>query len=62
LATLLSTVKSIPQRIQELQIQHFYKADRKYGQGVAERLGLKIRPCYERRPGDRGRLMPATQK
>jgi catalase len=39
LATLLSTVKSIPQRIQALQIQHFYKADPKYRQGVAERLG-----------------------
>lgn len=30
----------IPQRIQELQIQHFYKADPAYGSGVAKGLGL----------------------
>jgi len=32
----------VPQRIQELQIQHFYKADPAYGTGVAMRLGLSI--------------------
>ena len=32
----------VPQRIQELQIQHFYKADPAYGTGVAKGLGLKI--------------------
>jgi hypothetical protein len=31
---------SVPQRIQELQVQHFYKADRAYGAGVAKGLGL----------------------
>jgi catalase len=35
-------MKSIPQRIQELQIQHFYKADPAYGTGVAKGLGLNI--------------------
>jgi catalase len=32
----------VPQRIQELQIQHFYNADPAYGTGVAKRLGLNI--------------------
>jgi len=32
----------VPQRIQELQIQHFYKADPAYGTGVATGLGLSI--------------------
>ena len=32
----------VPQRIQELQIRHFYKADPAYGTGVAKGLGLNI--------------------
>jgi len=32
----------VPQRIQELQIQHFYKADPAYGSGVAKGLGINI--------------------
>jgi len=40
IATSMSTV---PKRIQELQVQHFYKADPAYGTGVAEALGLDIR-------------------
>jgi catalase len=35
-------MKSVPQRIQELQIQHFYKADPAYGTGVTKGLGLDI--------------------
>ena len=31
---------SVPRRIQELQIQHFYKADPAYGAGVAKGLGI----------------------
>ena len=42
IGNIVSTMKSIPQRIQELQIQHFYKADPAYGTGVAKGLGLKI--------------------
>jgi hypothetical protein len=34
--------ESVPQRIQELQIQHFFKADPAYGEGVAKGLGLEI--------------------
>jgi catalase len=36
------SMESVPQRIQELQIQHFYKADPAYGTGVAKGLGLNI--------------------
>jgi len=32
----------VPKRIQELQIQHFYKADPAYGTGIAKGLGLDI--------------------
>jgi len=32
----------VPERIRELQIQHFYKADPAYGTGVAKGLGLNI--------------------
>jgi catalase len=35
-------VKSVPERIQRLQISHFIKADPAYGRGVAEGLGLKV--------------------
>src|SRR2546426_8134157 len=37
---IVASMKSVPQRIQELQIQHFYKADPAYGSGVARGLGL----------------------
>jgi catalase len=36
------SMKTVPRRIQELQIQHFYKADPAYGTGVAKGLGLNI--------------------
>jgi catalase len=36
------SMKSVPQRIQELQIQHFFEADQAYGTGVAKGLGLSI--------------------
>ena len=32
----------VEQRIQDLQINHFYKCDRTYGEGVANALGRKI--------------------
>jgi catalase len=38
----VASMKSVPQRIQELQIQHFHKADPAYGAGVARGLGLEI--------------------
>jgi catalase len=37
-----ASLASVPRRIQELQVQHFFKADPAYGAGVAEALGLDI--------------------
>jgi catalase len=39
---IVASMKSVPKNIQELQIQHFYKADPAYGAGVAKGLGLNI--------------------
>ena len=39
---IVASMKSVPRRIQELQIQHFYKADPAYGTGVAKGLGLNV--------------------
>jgi catalase len=39
---IVASMKSVPRHIQELQIQHFYKADPAYGAGVAEGLGLNL--------------------
>ena len=39
---IVGSMKSVPKRIQELQIQHFYRADPAYGGGVAEGLGLDV--------------------
>jgi catalase len=40
IGNIVASMKSVPRRIQELQIQHFYKADPAYGTGVARGLGL----------------------
>ena len=40
---IVASMKSVPQRIQELQVRHFHKADPAYGTGVAKRLGLDIK-------------------
>ena len=42
IGNIVASMKSVPQRIQELQIQHFYKADPAYGTGVARGLGLNV--------------------
>jgi catalase len=42
IGNIVASMKSVPQRIQELQIQHFYKADPAYGTGVAKGLGLTV--------------------
>jgi catalase len=39
---IVASLKSVPQRIQEVQVRHFYKADPAYGTGVAKGLGLNI--------------------
>jgi catalase len=42
IGNIVASMKSVPQRIQELQIRHFYKADPAYGAGVAKGLGLNV--------------------
>jgi catalase len=42
IGNIVASMNSVPQRIQELQIQHFHKADPAYGSGVAKGLGLDI--------------------
>jgi catalase len=42
IGNIVGSMKGIPERIQTLQIQHFYKADPAYGTGVAKGLGLNI--------------------
>jgi len=42
IANIVGSLGGAPQRIQELQIRHFYKADPAYGTGVAKGLGLNI--------------------
>ncbi len=39
---IVGSLGQAPRRIQELQISHFYKADPKYGEGVAKGLGLQV--------------------
>jgi catalase len=39
---LVNHMRSVPERIQRLQIGHFLKADPAYGQGVAAGLGLEV--------------------
>ena len=42
IGNIVASLSSVPRRIQDLQIQHFYKADPAYGAGVAKGLGLEI--------------------
>ncbi|HXP80780.1 MAG TPA: catalase-related domain-containing protein [Verrucomicrobiae bacterium] len=42
IGNIVASMKSVPQRIQEAQIRHFYKADPAYGTGVAKGLGLSV--------------------
>ena len=43
LRMVVASMKSVPWLIQELQIQHFYKADPAYGTSIAEGLGLNAK-------------------
>ena len=42
IGNIVGSLKQVPQRIQELQVQHFSKADPAYGTGVAKGLGLDV--------------------
>lgn len=39
---LAGSLSHVPRNIQERQLQHFYKADPRYGVGVAEALGIPV--------------------
>src|SRR5262249_12373193 len=49
ISNIVGSMKSVPRRIQELQIQHFYKADPAYGTGIAQGLGLDINALVDRK-------------
>jgi catalase len=42
IGNIAASLKLAPQRIQELQVQHFFQADPAYGAGVANALGVNI--------------------
>jgi catalase len=42
MGTIVGSLSNAPKRIQELRVQHFYKADPAYGTGVAKGLALDI--------------------
>jgi catalase len=42
IGNIVASMKSVPQRIQALQIRHFHKADPAYGTSVARGLGIAI--------------------
>src|SRR5260370_11932910 len=42
IGNIVGSLKHTPPRIQELQVQHFYKTDPAYGTGVAKGLGLDV--------------------
>jgi len=42
ISNIVGSMKEVPRRIQELQVQHFYRADPAYGAGGAKGLGLDI--------------------
>jgi catalase len=42
IGNIVASMASVPRRIQELQISHFYKADPDYGRGVANGLGIEL--------------------
>jgi len=39
---IVGSMRGIPEHIQRLQISHFYKADPRYGLGVASGLGVEV--------------------
>jgi len=49
ISNIVGSLGQTPRRIQELQIQHFYKADPAYGTGVAKGLGLDINAIVAKR-------------
>ena len=42
IGNIVNAMKTVPTKIQERQVGHFYKADSAYGEGVAKGLGLPM--------------------
>ena len=56
---IVGSLKETPRRIQELQVQHFYKADPNYGVGVAKGLGLDASKVFGNGVRMEEKLVPA---
>jgi catalase len=56
---IVGSLKETPRRIQELQVQHFYKADANYGIGVAKGLGLAVNKVFANGARTEEQLVPA---
>lgn len=59
---IVGSLKETPRRIQELPIQHFYKADANYGMGVAKGLGLNASRIFANGARTEEKLVPATER
>jgi catalase len=42
IGNIVNAMKTVPTKIQERQVGHFYKADPAYGEGFAKGLGLPM--------------------
>ena len=61
ICNIVASMASVPRRIQELQVQHFYKADPAYGDGVARGLGL-AGDQFNRNQIDEAAVRPSSAK
>jgi len=61
IGNIVASMASVPRRIQELQVQHFYKADPAYGDGVARGLGL-AGDKFNRNQIDEAAVRPSSAK
>jgi len=51
IGNIVASIRTVSRDIQARQIQHFFKADPKYGQGVAEGLGQKLEEVLSSKKG-----------
>ena len=49
ISNIVGSLGQTPRRIQELQVQHFYKADPAYGEGVAKGLGIDVKAVVDKK-------------
>jgi catalase len=56
---IVGSLKDAPKRIQELHVQHFYKADSNYGMAVAKALGLDVATVFGTAGRVEEKLVPA---